>query len=272
MDQTSEPSFLERARAWLSRRAAWIVFIIVVVGSWLINRYYYGGSWQSYAKQAGVSLWDWLTRNPQSTWSGLLLFAMTLFLAYANLYLKISVRAPNLQRRLSPRVFVNVPFVLYFGVYLTLAVLARVFFLRDVEPWYVAILGSALIGIGAANTDIRFGGFNVQPLAEFLRSLEAVVEAGIATLINELDVAKRSGLRDQLASLIDPADLERECLILGIVQADLDKLKALAGADRATYNGLLARELVKTSEANAWRLIDRARERSLLYRLRRRSR
>ena len=254
----------------MSRRAGWIVFLAFLGGVWLVNRFYYNGSWQQYLSEGIADLWIWLTRDPQSTWSGLLLFATTLFLAYANLYLKISVRSPNLQRRLSPRVFANIPFVLYFGVYFTLAVLARVFFLKQVQPWYVAILAAALIGIGAANTDIKFGGFSVQPLAEFLRSLETVVEAGIGTLINELDIAERSALRDQLASLIDQEVLERECRILGIVQSSLDNLKNLAGGDAGTYNGLLASELVRNSEANARRLIDKAREQSFIYRLRRR--
>jgi hypothetical protein len=143
-----------------------------------------------------------------------------------------------------------------------------VFFLKTVQPWYVAIIAAALIGIGAANTDIKFGGFNVQPLAEFLRSLETAVEAGIGALINELDIAKRSALRDQLASFIDTRDLEREVRILGMAQTDLDNLKARAVNDEATYNGLLASELVRSSEANARRLVEQARERSFISRLR----
>ena len=154
----------------------------------------------------------------------LLLPICTLLLAFSNLYLKISIRAPNIQRRLTAGSFVNLPFAIYFAVYLLLSILAYTFLHNKITNWFVSIVLAAIVGIGAANADIKFGGMSLQPLAEFLQSLEAVVEAGISTNLNELDIAKRASLRDRLASV--PKDrLERECIFLGLTTTDLSALQ-----------------------------------------------
>ena len=204
-----------------------------------------------------------------------LLPLLTVFLAFANLYLKISLRAPDIQRRLRPPVFWNVPFSIYVGVYMLLAILAYFAFAQKLGNWFIEVTAAALLGIGIGNADIKFGGFSLLPLAEFLQGLEAVVEAGISREVNEFDIAKRSWLRDRLAELVPLEVLERECRILGYTDQQLEELRKSAGLDilppdafQNNYKGVLAREIVKTSEANARRLIEESippRFRSQIY-------
>ncbi len=181
---------------------------------------------------------------------------LTIFLAFVNLYMKIAVKAPNIQRRLRPTVFLNTPFAAYLGVYLLLSALAYVFFFEDIEgPWLLPVAAAALLGIGVGNADIKFGGFSLLPLADFLQGLEAVAQAGISTQVQELDIAKRASLRDRLAATVHVSVLERECRLQGVEQEHLEKLRDLAGVSESTFAALLAREIVVKSELNAQRLI-----------------
>ena len=77
----------------------------------------------------------------------------------------------------------------------------------------------------------------------------------MSTNLNELDIAKRASLRDQLVEVIPKDRLERECIFLGILETDLQALRLKAANDEATYKGLLSIEVIKRSEANAWRLV-----------------
>jgi len=218
-----------------------------------------------YFNSFAVSLWCWRTltslgglsdsaRRFLRNYSALVV--LTLFLAFANLYLKISTRAPDLQRRLGLRHFRNFPFLIYFCVYFFLAMLAFHFFLEKNANWSVAVAGAALAGITAANADIKFGGFSLQPLSDFLAALEAVVEASISTRLNESNIAQRASLRDQLISLFDAPRLEQECILIGHTRAELDAQATLAGDHtNDTYKGLLAVLIIVNSEANARRLI-----------------
>jgi hypothetical protein len=186
----------------------------------------------------------------------LALALLTMFLALANLYLKISTRAPDLQRLLSLRFFRNFAFLIYFSVYLFLAFLAFHYFLEKNTDWMLAVAGAALAGITAANADIKFGGFSLQPLATFLAALEAVVEASISTQLNESNIARRASLRDELCASFAADRLEQECILIGHTQADLDAQGATAGGKATgTYKGLLAVLIIVNSEANARRLI-----------------
>jgi hypothetical protein len=186
-----------------------------------------------------------------------LLALLTLFLAFANLYLKVSTRAPDLQRRLSLRFFRNFAFLIYFSIYLFLALLAFHFFLEKNDSWVLAAAGAALAGITAANADIKFGGFSLQPLAEFLAALEAVVEASISTQLIEFNIARRASLRDRLVGSFNAARLEQECILIGHPRSVLNDQLALAGGTpNDVYKGLLAVLIIINSEANAHRLID----------------
>jgi hypothetical protein len=170
--------------------------------------------------------------------------------------MKISLQAPNIQRRLSPSVFLNTPFIIYLGIYLLLATLAYTFLFPDLQGWwFVPVAASALLGIGVGNADIKFGGFSLLPLAEFLQGLEVVAQAGISYGVNEKDIEQRASLRDQLADDVATEVLERECRLLGLDEPKLQEFKVQSASSDATYRGLLAREIVSRSEANAHRII-----------------
>lgn len=79
---------------------------------------------------------------------------------------------------------------------------------------------------------------------------------GVGVELSELDVAKRARLRDDLVRLVPLVVLERECRILEISAERMQEIAARAGDDAETLVGLLAREIVAQSEANANRLID----------------
>ena len=257
---TDKPRF-----PWLQRNRFSILFLLCLILAWAIDYFPL-----SAVVEKTVLGWimSWV-RSDSFTWRNVgpfvLLPVFVLFLAFVNLYLKISTDAPDLLGRLRPGAFKGLPFAIYFGVYMLLSAL---FFLLYYGPklhdpksppnWFVAVIFSALVGIGLANADLKFGGFNLQPLSKFLSALEAVVEATISRDVNELRIARNAALRDSLASRVDDKKLVAECILLGLVQADLDKLENIANKDEGIMKGLLAAEIIKRSEPDARRLIDEA--------------
>jgi hypothetical protein len=267
-DKIAEGADSGPIRSWLSRHAGSLALLGVLTAVWIVDRSYYNSR---------IAVWFWGCWTQFGTWAaanwsrtevvvGLPL--LTLFLGFANLYLKISVRAESIQRQLRPRVFLSIPFAVYFGAYLLLTILAYLALKNTIQSTFVAIIASALIGIGAANADVKFGGFSVQPLAEFLRGLEAVVESGISGRIGELDIASRAELRDELAKRIDIEVLERECILLGMTAEEIAALKQKANNNANTLRGLMAVEIVKKSEPNAKRLVAEALPERLRWRFR----
>jgi hypothetical protein len=248
------------------RHPVLIAIAIVLVASWTYD-------WRFHNSAHVTYLWTRLMALPASLSGGgldvfLLLPAVTLLLAFANLYLKISTRAPALQRLLKPGAFANMPFAVYFAVYFLLAAFSYTFFGDKLGSHFAKIVVPALVGIGAANADLKFGGFNLQPFADFLQGLEAVVEAGISSRMNDLAIAKRASLRDELVEQADTPRLERECNLLGVAPQTLQTLHATANGDDVTYRGLLAGEIIKVSEADAWRLVAATSKASTRYRIR----
>lgn len=218
---------------------------------------YLVAGWAATRRVAGwaTASWSWLGgQSDARAWA--LLVALTVFLAFANLYLKTALQAPNLQRRLRPAVFWNIAFSIYCSVYLLISVLAFSYLRATADNVFVAVIAASLIGIGLGNADVKFGGISLLPLAEFLQNLEDVVRVGIGVELSELDVAKRARLRDDLVRLVPLEVLERECRILEISAERMQEITARAGDDAETRAGLLAREIVAQSEANANRLID----------------
>src|SRR6266849_4617673 len=124
--------------------------------------------------------------------------------------------------------------------------------------WFVAVVFSALVGIGLANADFKFGGFNLQPLSQFLSALEAVVEASISRDVTALRIATNAALRDSLVERLDDKKLEAECILLGLTQTELGALNATAKSDPTILKGLMAAEIIKRSEPDARRLIEEA--------------
>jgi hypothetical protein len=141
-------------------------------------------------------------------------------------------------------------------VYLLISVLAFTYLRGSAENVFLAVVAASLIGVGLGNADVKFGGISLLPLAEFLQNLEDVVRVGIGVELSELDVAKRARLRDDLVRRVPAEVLVRECRILGVAAERLEEIAAQAGDDEETLAGLLAREIVAQSEANANRLID----------------
>jgi len=277
--------FLERIQ-WVRSRSealrdfvrahSFAVTLLIVLGiAWWVDVRFLASALREQTTRGLTILVELLLTEWATVRIVLLLPLLTVFLAFANLYLKISLRAPDIQRRLRPPVFWNVPFSIYVGVYMLLAILAYFAFAQKLGNWFIEVTAAALLGIGIGNADIKFGGFSLLPLAEFLQGLEAVVEAGISREVNEFDIAKRSWLRDRLAELVPLEVLERECRILGYTDQQLEELRKSAGLDilppdafQNNYKGVLAREIVKTSEANARRLIEESippRFRSQIY-------
>ena len=191
----------------------------------------------------------------------LALAALTVFLAFANLYLKIALQAPNLQRRLRPPLFFTMPFAIYCSVYLLISIMAFTMLRDTIDSTFVAVVSASLLGIGLGNADVKFGGFSLLPISEFLQGLEGVVQASIGVELSELDVAKRARIRDDLAGVVPLDALRRECRFLGVEEQTFAKIQETAGDDQATEAGLLAREIVGRSEANALRIIDDWRRR-----------
>lgn len=262
----SQLNILEYVKKFILSHFGFLTLIAIAIGGWIVDRWYLGASLERYLGHQLYIAVGRLFAEQSDVRVILLLPICTLLLAFSNLYLKISIRAPNIQRRLTAGSFFNLPFVIYFAVYLLLAILAYTFLHGKITNWFVNIVLAAIVGIGAANADIKFGGMSLQPLAEFLQSLEAVVEAGISTNLNELDIAKRASLRDRLASV--PKDrLERECIFLGLTTTDLSALQSKT-SDDATYIGLLCIEVIKKSEANAWRLLAESSPDISRYRIR----
>jgi hypothetical protein len=262
----SELSVSESLKEFAFRHSGALATIVILVGSWALDRLYFGAWLERYLGHELPIAASRLFAEQSDMRVILLLPICTLLLAFSNLYLKISIRSSNIQRRLTAGSFVNLAFAIYFAVYLLLAILAYAFLHGKISNWFVNIVLAAIVGIGAANTDIKFGGMSLQPLAEFLQSLEAVVEAGMGTDLNELDIAKRASLRDRLAS-VPKARLERECIFLGMATTDLATLQSKA-SDDATYVGLLCIEIIKKSEANAWRLLAESSRDASRYRIR----
>ena len=260
-------NFGEQVKGVVLRHAGLLVFACLVLLAWVLDRWRFDGVLErKFSRVVIVGIGSLF--SAQADFRVIILLPLaTLFLAFSNLYLKISLRAPNIQRRLRPSSFASFPFSIYFGVYLLLAILAYTFLGGKVSDWFVRMLLAALIGIGAANADIKFGGMSLQPLAEFLQSLEAVVEAGLSTNLNELDIAKRASLH-QLVAEVSKERLERECILLGLTPTDLQALQTRASNNDATYIGLLSIEVIKKSEANAWRLVAESSTSSSRYRIR----
>jgi len=247
------------ARSYLStvgrRHRTFLVVVVTLLLALAIDYFVVAFSMWSTGTSAIASLWAWFNglTDPEP-WFGLV--ALTFFLAFANLYLKIALQAPNLQRRLRPSVFLNVPFAIYCSVYLLISILAFTYLRGTADNPFVAVVAASLIGIGLGNADVKFGGFSLLPLSEFLQGLEGVVQVGIGVELSELDVAKRARLRDDLARLVPIRALERECRILGVPDDRLREMFEQVGDDDDTKAGLLAREIVAQSEANARRITD----------------
>lgn len=248
---------IQSLRSWARRRTRTVTVAVLLIAlslfDWLvIDGWISRTAIEGWARLLSLAADDW-----PATRTVLGLVFLTCFLAFVNLYMKIAIKAPQIQRRLRPMVFANTPFAAYLGVYLLLSALAYIFLFENIEgPWLVPVAAAALLGIGVGNADIKFGGFSLLPLAEFLQGLEAVAQVGISEQVQELDIAKRASLRDQLAAKVEVSVLERECRMLGMEQAELDKLKQVAEGNNPTFAALLAREIVRNSELNAQRLID----------------
>ncbi|HEV2962850.1 MAG TPA: hypothetical protein VG649_13555 [Candidatus Angelobacter sp.] len=259
---------IEKLKGFIFRHALFLTIIALILLCWMLDRLYLNASVGSYLSRLIVTALRSVFAGQADGRVIILLPITTLFLAFANLYLKISVRAPDIQRRLRTGAFRSFPFAVYFGVYLLLAILAYIFLLGKVSNWFVGTILASIVGIAAANADIKFGGMSLQPLAEFLKALEAVVEAGISTNLNELDIAKRASLRDQLVRDVPKQRLEREYILLGLLQPDLQTLQSKAADDENIYKGLLSIEVIKKSEVNAWRLLAECSRSSSRYRIR----
>ncbi len=258
---STEPRF-----AWFRRHSFWLIFLGCLALAYALDNFLLRG-----AIQNAVLGWIWSWVHSTSfTWGNVAPFVLlplfVLFLAFVNLYLKISTGAPDLLGRLRPGAFKGLPFAIYFGVYFLLSAL---FFLlyywpkmhdpRAAPPnWFVAVVFSALVGIGLANADFKFGGFNLQPLSQFLSALEAVVEASISRDVTALRIATNAALRDSLVERLDDKKLEAECILLGLTQTELGALNATAKSDPTIMKGLMAAEIIKRSEPDARRLIEEA--------------
>lgn len=252
--------------AWFRRHSFWLIFMVCLVLAYAVDYFLL-----KRAIQNTVIGWimSWV-HSAAFTWGNVAPFVLlplfVLFLAFVNLYLKISTDAPDLLGRLRPGAFKGLPFAIYFGVYFLLSAL---FFLLYYWPklhdpkapppnWFVAVVFSALVGIGLANADLKFGGFNLQPLSKFLSALEAVVEASISRDVNELRIATNAALRDSLVRTVEDNKLQAECILLGLTQAELANLVAIAKSDTNILKGLMAAEIIKRSEPDARRLIEEA--------------
>lgn len=243
------------AAAFVRHHRTAVVVAAIAIIALLIDQFFAGAAMRQMVVRGwtGVRTWFGELSEPEP-W--LALVALTLFLAFANLYLKIALQAPKLQRRLRPPVFFNMPFAIYCSVYLLISVMAFTLLRGTAGNDFVAVVSASLIGIGLGNADVKFGGFSLLPISEFLQGLEGVVQAGIGVELSELDVAKRARLRDDLASTVPLAALERECRFLGVTAETFANILDISGDDEATAAGLLAREIVARSEANARRIID----------------
>jgi hypothetical protein len=262
----TEPGVGQRIVGVLLRHLGLIAIAILLVGGWWYDAHFLNSRYAGYLWSRLVAQLGGLRGNNLDV--VLLLPPITLLLAFSNIYLKISTRAPALQRLLKPGAFLNMPFAVYFLVYFLLAAFSYTLFGSKLTSHFAKILVPALVGIGAANADLKFGGFSLQPFAEFLQGLEAVVEAGISSRMNDLSIAKRASLRDQLVEQASTQRLERECNLLGVAGQTLQTLKAIANGDDLTYRGLLSGEIIKLSEADAWRLVAATSKTSSKYRIR----
>lgn len=248
---------------WQTRR---LVAVILLAAIFVIDQLLVNG----WIRTTSLRGWSLLVALVWDEWAnvraGAILTALTVFLAFVNLYIKISIQAPKIQRRLRPVVFLNVPFAIYVALYWLLSLSAYLFFFAGTEgPWLAHVLAASLIGIGVGNADIKFGGLSLLPLAEFLQSLEAVAQAGLSVHINEHDIAKRASLRDRLSASASVNVLVRELLLLADVadaagrtrlEQRIEELRRLAGKEDAIFRALLAKDIVAASEENAQRLID----------------
>jgi hypothetical protein len=237
------------------RHRALLIFGTIVVVLLALDYVVAGSFYVRTAARWGAGVWSWISAQTDArAWGALVV--LTIFLAFANLYLKIALQAPDLQRRLRPAIFFNLAFAIYCSVYLLISVLAFTYLRGSAENVFLAVVAASLIGVGLGNADVKFGGISLLPLAEFLQNLEDVVRVGIGVELSELDVAKRARLRDDLVRRVPAEVLVRECRILGVAAERLEEIAAQAGDDEETLAGLLAREIVAQSEANANRLID----------------
>lgn len=263
-----EDAILPKPRfEWLRRHAFWLIFL----GCWGVA-YAIDALLLGHAVQKAVLGWLWdLVHSPAFTWGRVapffLLPVFVLFLAFVNLYLKISTGAPDLLGRLRPGAFRGLPFAIYFGVYFLLSALFFLLYywpkLMQPDPkapqnWFVAVVFSALVGIGLANADLKFGGFNLQPLSQFLSALEAVVEASISRDVTAQRIASNAALRDSLVENVADNKLQAECILLGVTQAELANITTTAKGDGNILKGLMAAEIIKRSEPDARRLIEEA--------------
>jgi hypothetical protein len=258
--QSPKPRFAWFRRHTLSLGLLSCLLVVYAVDCFLLKR----GIQNAVA--GWISFW---VHSPGFTWGNVAPFVLlpvfVLFLAFVNLYLKISTDAPDLLGRLRPSAFKGLPFAIYFGVYF---LLSAIFFLLYYWPklhdpksptnWFVAVIFSALVGIGLANADLKFGGFNLQPLSKFLSALEAVVEASISRDVNELRIASNAALRDSLVRKVGANKLQAECILLGLTQPELANLVSIATNDNEILKGLMAAEIIKRSEPDARRLIEEA--------------
>lgn len=203
------------------------------------------------AYRAALS-WDASLLNWRLAWAALV--PLTLFLAFTNLYLKITMQAPKLNLR--PSTFINIPFTLYVTSYLFLSALGLLV-LEDLarQNWFAGAIAASALGISVGNADVQFGGFKLLPLYEFLQGLEEMSKARLSIRAQELDVARRSRLRDRLAIRVPKDDLLRECKLQNVEEERLAEIEEKAGEDDRLHRSLLAREIIANSEPNAERMV-----------------
>jgi hypothetical protein len=185
------------------------------------------------------------------------LIVITVFLAIANLYLKLAERSEDAPISFSLRLLRSLPFVIYVLGYLLLSFVAWLILVRtEVElPRLVLITSAALIGVGAGNTDIQFGGFSVLPLVDFIRNIEAAVVGDLLVDGLDRDIARRSRLRRKLTKLFPVRRLKEECLLTDVEHETIERLERAAGENETLLAGYLAKVLIAASEQTAKQLI-----------------
>jgi hypothetical protein len=194
------------------------------------------------------------------TVSTLMVALFTCVLGMTNIYVKTASRLPE-PTDLRLRVFLNMAFVLYAAICILLALLAYVFFESKISNRFVLIVVSSLIGVLAGNTEIKFAGFSLQPLATLIQRLEVMVEATTAHRMSDFDIADRARLRDQLTETLSEVELESELLQSGD-NAALEQLRQGIGDRAEVYRGRMAAEIIRRSEPNARRLLKERRGRN----------
>jgi len=183
----------------------------------------------------------------------------TCVLAFVNIYVKT---AAPVEFRL--RVFLNLAFALYAAVCGALALVAYMLLQTKISNVLLLILTSAVAGVLAGNTEVKFAGQGLQPLVKLIQQLEAMVDTAVAAKISSFDIAERAKLRDQLTGRVPEVELERELLLLGddTTPETLKQFRQKAGDRNDVYRGHIAKEIIRRSEVNARRLLsERANER-----------